>query len=360
MRRVFSVSSRHLAACVALCAALVTTSGCDKIESRDLIREGNSAYNEGRFVEAIEAYSKSIELEPDGVTVFWNRACAAEARVLKLKGKSDDAQERRKYADMAINDFKRWYDGLVEKTEEDDKLVRDHRLTMLDADDRCDDLLQHWIEKHKSEPREESWYGVIARQYEKCEQPEKKHEWFVKRTEDFPDSVRAWHTLAIEQYEPLWPDPEKQLPYNEDVPPSERLKVADVVISLLNKATAADPNFRDAYIWRSMAYSQRQHARIIVAEPELPEEVIEAILAREDNMLAWNQQKAVCDIEDIKDCPEDLSKIEPGTACCPPPPLTALEQQEDSARKAEAEQAIEALENPPEQPKKKRRRRRKK
>lgn len=360
MRRLFSVSGRHLAACATLCLALSSVS-CAKIESRDLIREGNSAYNDGRYEDAIKAYSESIELEPDGVTVFWNRACAAEAKVLKLKGDEDKAEARKGFADMALKDFQTWYDRLQDKDAEgaDLQLVQDHRLTLLDADERCDDLLQYWMDKHKAEPREENWYGVIARQYEKCENDEKTHEWFVKRTQDFPKSVKAWHALAIRDFDPLWPDPEKQLPYNEDLPPAERIKVADHVIELLDKATAVDPKFRDAYVWRSMAYTQRQHARLLVPEPELPEERIEAILAREDAMAAWKQQKAVCDLEEIKDCPKDLSKVVEGQACCPPPPLTPEDQAADAEAKKQIEEEMKAAtEEAAEEGKKKKKKRR--
>ena len=328
---------------VMLCVALsLGIASCAKMASRDLIREGNAAYKEGRFSDAITAYTKSIELEPDGVTVFWNRACAAEAMVLKLKGESPD--ERRKYADMALGDFAKWIERLPDKTPEDEKLVNDHRLTLLDADERCDDLLQYWFDKHKTEPKEESWYGVIARQYEKCDKPEKTHEWFVKRTQDFPESVKGWHALAIREFDPLWPDPEKQLPYNEDVPAGERIKTADKVIALLDKATGIDPKFRDAYIWRSMAYTQRQHARLLVEEPELPEERLEAILAREDAMAAWKQQKAVCDLEETPDCPADLSQVKEGEACCPPPPISPADQIKDKEAKAEILAAMKAAE----------------
>ncbi|MEM6294789.1 MAG: tetratricopeptide repeat protein, partial [Myxococcota bacterium] len=203
MRRVFHrsgwVSGRAWMLGMALFSAVGATS-CTQIESRDLIREGNAAYNEGQYAEAIEAYSKSIELEPDGVKVFWNRGCAAMALVLKLRG-TDDAEklkQRKEYADQALGDFQKWLDRADEEepepeaeavegeegaaADEEDKrsneeIVRDYRLTLLDADERCDDLLQYWMDKHKDAPREESWYNVIGRQYEKCGQPEKRVEW---------------------------------------------------------------------------------------------------------------------------------------------------------------------------------------
>jgi tetratricopeptide (TPR) repeat protein len=323
-------------------------SGCAKIEARDLIREGNTLYKDAKFPEAIEKYDAAEQLEPDGVTLFWNRACAAESQVLRMK-EPEQREERRKYADMALRDFQTWYDRLDIKTAEDAKQLLDHRLNVLNADERCDDLLTYWFEKQREDPKNEAIYGAIIRQYEQCGDDAKVADWYVKRTEDFPESVKAWHALAIRKFEPLWPDPESGLQYNDQLPPVERLKIADEVLRLLDKAVALDPKFRDAYVWRSMAYTQRQFARVVIDAPELPEEKIEAILAREDAMLAWKQQKAVCDLDQMPDCPTDPKAVIEGP-CCPPPPLTPAAQAEDAALRAQVEAEMKAaLEPPPEE-----------
>ncbi|MCA9707409.1 MAG: hypothetical protein KDK70_16275 [Myxococcales bacterium] len=323
--------------------------GCAKIEARDLIREGNVLYKDAKYVEAIEKYDAAEQLEPDGVTMFWNRACAAESQVLRMTA-PEQREERKKYADMALRDFQTWYDRLSgeERTEESESQVLEHRLNILNADERCDDLLTYWLEKHRAEPKNENIYGAIIRQYKDCDMESKVEEWYVKRTEDFPDDVRGWHALAVRRFEPLWPDPESGLAYNGELPPSERLKVADEVLGLLDKAVALDPKFRDAYVWRSMAYTQRMYARVVVETPEFPEEKIEAILAREDSMLAWKQQKAVCDLDQLPDCPAP-DQPPPEGPCCPPPPLSPAEQAEDATLKAQVEAEIKAaLEAPPE------------
>jgi tetratricopeptide (TPR) repeat protein len=327
---------------VAMVAALAIgslTAGCAKIESRDLIREGNSLYNEGKFIDAIAAYDKAEQLEPDGVTVFWNRACAAEAQVLKMKDPSEK-EARRVFADKALIDFQTWYDRLDQKTTEDEEQVKAHRLALLKADERCEDLLAHWLERLKSEPREERLYTKIAQQYEECGNTDKYLEWLKKRTEDFPESVQAWHTLATITFMPLMPDAEKGLGYNEAIPPAERIKLADEVIKLLDKVSALDDKFADAYVWRSMAYTQRQLARMVVANPTTPQERLEPILAREDTMLAWKQQKAKCDLEELPECPKD--KV-PDAPCCPPPPLSNEEQAKDAEMRRLIEDEIKGI-----------------
>lgn len=325
----------------AVLAALAVGSlaGCAKIESRDLIREGNTLYNEGKFIEALAAYDKAETLEPDGVTVFWNRACAAEAQVLKMKDPSEKEQ-RHVFADRALKDFQTWYDRLEQKTKEDEEQVKAHRLAILKADERCDDLLTHWLERHRAEPREERLYTKIAQQYEECGKQDEYLKWLKKRTEDFPESVQAWHTLATITFMPLMPDAEKGLGYNEAIPPSERIKLADDVIKLLDRVTQIDAKFADAYIWRSMAYTQRQLARIVVENPVTPQERLEPILAREDTMLAWKQQKAKCDLEELPECP--VGKV-PDAPCCPPPPLSSEEQAKDAELRRQIEDEMKGI-----------------
>jgi hypothetical protein len=105
------------------------------------------------------------------------------------------------------------------------------------------------------------------------------------------------------------PDPESGLAFNAAIDAKTRIAIADEVIAFLEKATSLDPKYRDPYVWRSMAYTQKSLAREYVDPPDGPLDAIEALLKRRDLMLAWRETKAVCDIEKIPDCP--LS-VEPG------------------------------------------------
>ncbi len=319
----------------ALLAALPMVLGltaCTKIQSRDLIREGNQAYKNGEFEEAIEKYDESLEIEPGGVTVQWNRAMAAESLVLALKDATDEDKiaERKQYATLALEALDAWNEGRdkpgraeepptckapksddAEEGEEkkgdpDLATYKEHRLALLGADSRCDDLIEHWRQLHMACPQNEELYMTIASTFEDmCSMPDKADEWHVKRTEDFPQSAKAWYSLATRRFNPLFPDPESGLPFNNDVDAEERLRISDEVIALLKKATAIEPKYRDPYVWRSMAHTQKSLARVYVDPPDTPEDGIQAILGRRDSMLAWRETKAVCDIDDIPNCPFD-------------------------------------------------------
>ncbi len=305
-----AASMRRISAFVAALAITVpllgSVAGCSKIQARDLIRDGNAAYADAKFEEAIKLYSDSLEIEPDGVTVYWNRACAAESLVLSLKdgGTAEQREKRKAWADAALADFTEWESRMGgELDEKDETLLHDHRLAILKADERCDDLLDYWLTKHRDNPQDEGLYTIIARTHEDvCGKPDEADKWLIKRTQDFPKSEKAWYSLAVRRFEPLFPDPESGLPFNDNIDAEERVKTANEVIDLLNKATAIKPGYRDPYVWRAMAYTQRSFARVYDELSEEPEDKLMALTKRDDLMLAWKEQKAVCDIDKIPDC----------------------------------------------------------
>ena len=344
---------------LALYAAIsmaVGLAACTKIQSRDLIREGNQLYRDGQWEAAIDKYNESLQHEPDGVTVLWNRAMAAESIVLQLKDATDEGQiaKRNEYAQIALDSLDAWNEnrekigvqddtpecakpeakeeaapaegegeeeaaaeaGAAEAGEADDgrdpDLVayQEHRLAVLGADSRCSDLVEHWRQMHQACPQNEDLYMTIAQTFEDiCGKPDEADKWYVKRTEDFPESPKAWYSLATRRFYPLMPDPESGLPFNPAIDARTRIEIADDVIGLLEKATAQDTKYRDPYVWRSMAYTQKSLAREYMDPPESPEDAMEAIFARQDSMFAWRETKAVCDIEKIPDCPLE---VEPG------------------------------------------------
>jgi len=316
-------------------------SGCTKIAARDLIREGNTLYHDGKYPEAIAKYDEASKLEPDGVTLFWNRACAAESIVLKMRDPTRVA-DRKLYTDMALSDFKTWVDRLEASTPADQSAYFEHRLALLDADERCDDLLSYWLEKHNAEPKEEGWYSVIARQYDKCGRTKDADQWFVKRTVDHPGSVRAFLGLAIRKLELMYPEADSGLQYNANYSEDERIALANEVIGLLDKATQIDQRFRDAFQYRSIAYTQRQLARRFGDDPlkNTAQENLNRIFAREDTMSAWKEQRAICDIDQQKPCP-----VDPPGPCCvlAPRPLTPEEEAADAEQKKLIEAEIAAL-----------------
>src|SRR5690606_28623828 len=203
-------SMRRKLAPLAAISMAVGLAACTKIESRDLIREGNQLYADTNYEAAIEKYNESLEKEPDGVTVLWNRAMAAESIVLNKKDLTDEESVaiRRKYATLALESLDQWNerrdkigpqngppgcarkkpaataDGKAAPAEKEEgerdpdlEAYQQHRLAILGADARCDDLIEHWRQMHMACPQNEDLYMTIAQTFEDiCGMPDKAEE----------------------------------------------------------------------------------------------------------------------------------------------------------------------------------------
>jgi tetratricopeptide (TPR) repeat protein len=288
---------RPILAVVAACA-LTWMSGCTKIAARDLIREGNTLYHDGKYADAIAKYDEASKLEPDGVTLFWNRACAAESIVLKMRDPTRLA-DRKLYTDMALSDFKTWLDRLESPTEADRTAYLEHRLALLDADERCDDLLSYWLEKHNAEPKEEGWYSVIARQYDKCGRTKDADQWFVKRTVDFPQ-------IGARLPQPRDPQARAALPGARQRPAVQRQlqrgrahrhRQRGHRRCSTRRRRSTSSSARPSPTARSRSRSVSSRAATATTRQNTAQENLNRILAREDTMAAWRQQKAICDID---------------------------------------------------------------
>ena len=62
---------RRLTAAAALAAAVIfTATGCDKIQARQLIKKGNAHFKEQQYEQALVAYQKAHELDPNEVRLL--------------------------------------------------------------------------------------------------------------------------------------------------------------------------------------------------------------------------------------------------------------------------------------------------
>ena len=116
--------------------------------------------------------------------------------------------------------------------------VRDGNLFIVPVDGSTSSIVTQLtdVAPKKTEPRLTESQTFIRAEEEKLidfirqRKEDKKKEWYVKRTEDFSDSPKAWHELAILEFEVLFPDSESALPYNENLSGQQRLEIADKVM----------------------------------------------------------------------------------------------------------------------------------
>lgn len=151
---------------------------------------------------------------------------------------------------------------------------------------------------------DEAAYCSAAIQAELCGDDEEVRRAIEDRTGAFPDSPDAWLARARLQFSPLLPD-DDHLPYNESLPPGERVRIANEVLATLARVDDLRPDDARVHGMMSAAYVQRQLARRIVEDASTEAETLEAVRAREDSELAQRALKKACALTRQSPCPPD-------------------------------------------------------
>jgi hypothetical protein len=151
---------------------------------------------------------------------------------------------------------------------------------------------------------DEAAYCRAAIQAELCGDEEEVRRAIEDRTRAFPDSPDAWLAFARLQFSPLQPGGDS-LPYNENLPSAERLRIANEVLATLRRVDRLRPDDARVYGMMSAAYGQRQFARRIVRDAITEAEKLEAQRAREDWELAGRALKKACTLARQSPCPPE-------------------------------------------------------
>lgn len=203
-----------------------------------------------------------------------------------------------------------------------------------DADLKVDcERQEYWRRMQATYPDEESLYCILTAQAEACGSDEDALSWARQRTTAFPDSRDAWFFLAVEWFRPLFPNPGSGVPFNEDLPPETRRERATQALQALERAKRLSPDDRIVLVWTELSHNQRRLSYARVKRPKTRQERLDAIAARAEEMAAWNQRKAICDLDGLRTC----RSAKDTQSCCPPAPYTKAELERDAKERATLE-----------------------
>ena len=137
---------RRMRRCVAVAAVLVVApllGGCQKFQARMELKRGNVLYKAETYKEALEQFQKGLELDP-GATFAW-RSVGLSAMALYRPGV--DTPENRKYADVAVDAFKKYLASFP-----DDEKVEEYLITTLINAKRYDEALARLRQEAQTRP----------------------------------------------------------------------------------------------------------------------------------------------------------------------------------------------------------------
>ncbi|HLT37662.1 MAG TPA: hypothetical protein VK034_15320 [Enhygromyxa sp.] len=169
--------------------------------------------------------------------------------------------------------------------------------------DACDPTpLLALLDQHS---KDESLHCAIAFAFEQCGQLDQALVWLERRAADFPASADARLALGWWRFASLLPDPQKGLPFNDQLSYPERMAIASAVVADAEAALSLRPNDVAAHRLAVLAHAQKQLAREVVSVPETVEDQLEILASRKDAMAAYIHKDAEARARGVPECTDD-------------------------------------------------------
>lgn len=218
----------------ALLGAAALGAGCDGLQARKAVQEGNFEYKEGRFEEAKVLFEKALSLEPTLEIASHNLGLTCA----KLVRAGEDTPENAAMADCATKHIQAY----IARHPKENKL-RDKMTSIWLNNKQYDKALEYWHDQFKVIPPDEGAQAQkreislrVAGIYFKDKKWREAIEWFGKAAElatDGAGKVSSYQAIGNVAWATMR-DREKN--YG-----AERIEAADLGINALEKASIEDP-----------------------------------------------------------------------------------------------------------------------
>jgi tetratricopeptide (TPR) repeat protein len=301
--------------------ALAAAVGCAQVQAKAAFKDGNKAYKEERFREAIQKYERALELQPDMAEALFYRGSSHQA--LYRPGK--ESPENTEHLDKAVEDYKRSLE-VNKGTSENEKLVRANALAALtgihseDPYKNYDEAIKFATQLVQENPNELRNQFAMANLYEKFDHVADAQQVYEKVFADNPSDVKACGALAAFYNKPLWEGrsrfdqaietlqkcaalvPDDPAGYQKvatfywdkayrdpllDDPAKEGY--ADKGLEAVDKALQLKPDYVDAIIYKGLLYRVKA---LVATNPRLRQQYLEQAQTLQKQGLELKKQQA--------------------------------------------------------------------
>lgn len=235
---------RRIFACVPLLALLLTPAlaGCNKIKARVELKKGNAFYLDETYREALEQFQKGLELDP-GATFAW-RSVGLSAMALYRPGQ--DTPDNKKYADIAVDAFKKY----LASYPNDDK-VEEYLVTTLINAQRYDDALLRLKQTAQTEPNKAGVQQAIITTLAKAGRLEEAYRWADQHGAKDPT---LYYSIAVASWSKSYNDP--------TIDSMTRGKVVDTGLEASQKAVILKPDYFEAMAYYNLLFREKAKLEI--------------------------------------------------------------------------------------------------
>ena len=224
---------------VPILGILALLGGCDTIQARSLVKEGNALYREGKVDEAIVKYEAAARIDPGFPTLQLNLGYASLAAASAAPGASAGKHARRAVEAFArFRELRPW----------DERGSKFYLQGLIDSA-QLDRALAFLEDEHKKSPGDVKIVASLGMVSSRAGRFESALRWYEKRAELLPADASARYVIGTLCWEKLYK--------NESLVGAERVKIADRGIASLEAALGIQKLYPEALTYVNLLYRER-------------------------------------------------------------------------------------------------------
>jgi tetratricopeptide (TPR) repeat protein len=257
-------------ACLCLGAALVLfASGCTELRGRRRVREGNRLYREGRYREAVTAYEQAESLIPNFWLLWLNKGLTCRQLMIPGSRQSTNLQA----TDCALAAFEKLRELRPSDQRGDSLYVQ----TLFDGD-RFQALADLYQARLRTNPSDLLAMSGLIQVYTRWNRLEEALQWYQRRAALAANDAEAQYAVGVFIWSQLFqkggsaemaafdPRPDPSKPKEKKTPPpmglgdivgAQRVRLADLGISYLERALKLRPRYPEALVYLSLLGRQK-------------------------------------------------------------------------------------------------------
>jgi tetratricopeptide (TPR) repeat protein len=250
--------ARNAAALLLLVCAALSSTGCNKLKSKQEIKKGNDYFKAAQYQTALAAYQEALRLDPNEKKLHKNIGLA----YMGLYQPGSKHPKDLEYAAKAIEHLKTYSEAFPE-----DRKAKEFLVSLYLSTEHYDDAIAFYQEMVKDNPNDMKAMQSLAQMYFKKGDVEHAVEWLKKRlaAETTPEAkAEVYYFIGVQAWDRSYNFP--------NIDPVERARIVDEGIDALNKALQIKPDYFEAISYLNLLY--REKAKI-EADPAKKQEYVD-------------------------------------------------------------------------------------
>lgn len=226
-----------------LCFLLILAMGilaCEQYKETIILKEANKAYNDEKYLDAIEKYQQ-LTGNPRYEKTAWLHIGYSHLSMLRSALSEEEAAEN---SEKAVAAFQKYLE-----LEPSDTTVEDYIFnTYMDSGD-YEKVLGFLMGKHNEDPTDIRAVQLIIQAYEDQGMVPEAVEWYKKRIELNPEDPDGYYAFAVFYWRNSF--------YNQRLDVNLRAQMVDDGIEYCKKAVELSPEFADAYTYWNLLLREK-------------------------------------------------------------------------------------------------------